>query len=144
MLIIQAALYKTMMNKRLAPLISCCGYNVPKFLMQYICMATFHIGPIQWSSPIIKSSMAHHWVSIGDTVDHKWGIFSVTRKKLPNVYKSSTKMISLEKWMILTPWHKLPKNVGYLGKLTVATSFEWLPKVQKIDQSGHTVGYFTE
>ena len=53
-------------------------------------------------------------------------------------------MISLEKWMILTPWHKLPKNVGYVGKLTVATSFEWLPKVQKIDQSGHAVGYFTE
>ena len=29
-------------------------------------------------------------------------------------------------------------NVGDLGKITVATSFEWLPKVQKIAQSGHT------
>ena len=25
-----------------------------------------------------------------------------------------------------------------LGKIIVATSFEWLPKVQKIAQSGHT------
>ena len=36
-------------------------------------------------------------------------------------------MISLEKWMILTPLQKLPNNVGNLGKLSVATSFEWLP-----------------
>ena len=49
-------------------------------------------------------------------------------------------MISLEKWMILTPLQKLPNNVGNLGKLSVATSFEWLPKVQKIAQSGHTEG----
>ena len=47
-------------------------------------------------------------------------------------------MISLEKWMILTPLQKLPNNVGNLGKIIVATSFEWLPKVQKIAQSGHT------
>ena len=47
-------------------------------------------------------------------------------------------MISLEKWMILTPLQKLPNNVGNLGKIIVATGFEWLPKVQKIAQSGHT------
>ena len=47
-------------------------------------------------------------------------------------------MNSLEKWMILTPLQKLPNNVGDLGKIIVATSFEWLPKVQKIDKSGHT------
>ena len=29
-------------------------------------------------------------------------------------------MISLEKFKILTPFHKLPKNVGDLGKLIVA------------------------
>ena len=40
--------------------------------------------------------------------------------------------------MILTPLAKLPHNVGDLGKIIVATSFEWLPKVQKITQSGHT------
>ena len=40
--------------------------------------------------------------------------------------------------MFLTPLQKLPKNVGDLGKLIVATGFEWLPKVQKIAQSGHT------
>ena len=40
--------------------------------------------------------------------------------------------------MILTPLPKLTYNVGNLGKIIVATSFEWLPKVQKIAQSGHT------
>ena len=40
--------------------------------------------------------------------------------------------------MILTPIQKLANNVGDLGKIIVATSFEWLPKVQKIANSGHT------
>ena len=40
-------------------------------------------------------------------------------------------MISLEKGMMLTPLQKLPSNVGLLGKIIVATGFEWLPKVQK-------------
>ena len=40
--------------------------------------------------------------------------------------------------MILTPLQKLPKNVGDLGKIIVATGFEWFSKVQKIAQSGHT------
>ena len=40
--------------------------------------------------------------------------------------------------MILTPLQKLTKNVGDLGKIIVAKCFEWLPKVQKIAQSGHT------
>ena len=39
-------------------------------------------------------------------------------------------MISLEKWQILTPLQKLPKNVGDLGKLIVAKGFKNLPKVQ--------------
>ena len=39
-------------------------------------------------------------------------------------------MISLEKLKILTPLQKLPKNMGDLGKLIVATCFEKLPKVQ--------------
>ena len=38
-------------------------------------------------------------------------------------------MISLEKWKILTPLLKLPKNVGDLGKFIVDKGFEWLPKV---------------
>ena len=41
--------------------------------------------------------------------------------------------------MILTPLQQLPSNVGDLGKIIVATSFEWLHKVQKIAQFGHTV-----
>ena len=40
-------------------------------------------------------------------------------------------MILLEKWTILTLLQKLPNNVGDLGKIIVATNFEWLPKVQK-------------
>ena len=40
--------------------------------------------------------------------------------------------------MILAPLQKLPNNVGDLAKIIVATCFEWLPKVQKIAQSGHT------
>ena len=40
--------------------------------------------------------------------------------------------------MILTPLQKLPNNVGNLGKIIIATGFEWLPKVQKIAESGHS------
>ena len=40
--------------------------------------------------------------------------------------------------MILTPLQKLPNNVGDLGKIIVAISFEWLHKVQKIAKHGHT------
>ena len=38
-------------------------------------------------------------------------------------------MISLEKFNILTPLQKLPKNVGDLGKIIVAKGFEKLPNV---------------
>ena len=37
--------------------------------------------------------------------------------------------MSLEKWKILTPLQKLPKNVCYLGKKIVATSFQKLPNL---------------
>ena len=39
-------------------------------------------------------------------------------------------MISIEKWQILTPLQKLPKNVKVLGKLIVAKIFKKFPKVQ--------------
>ena len=55
---------------------------------------------------------------------------SVSRKKLPNVYKSCPIIISQAKWKILTSLEKLPKNVSDLGKIIVATGFEKLPKVQ--------------
>ena len=47
-------------------------------------------------------------------------------------------MFSREKLKILTPFQKLPENVGDLGKLIVAKGFKKLPKVQKIARSGHT------
>ena len=50
-------------------------------------------------------------------------------------------MISLQKWLILRPLQKLPKNVSNLGKLIVAKGYKMLPKVQKIAKSGHTACY---
>ena len=44
------------------------------------------------------------------------------------------------KWKFLSNLQKLPKNVGDLGKVKVATGFQKLSKVQKIAQFGHT-GY---
>ena len=55
---------------------------------------------------------------------------SVAGIKLPNVYKSCHKMISLEKLYILTPLQKLSKNVRDLGKLIVAKGFKKLSKFQ--------------
>ena len=43
--------------------------------------------------------------------------------------------------MIFATLQKLPNNVGNLGSIIVATSFELLPKVRKIAQSGHTAFY---
>ena len=40
-------------------------------------------------------------------------------------------MISLEKWYILTPLQKMPKNEGDLGKFFVSKGFKKLPKVKK-------------
>ena len=53
--------------------------------------------------------------------------YSVTSKKSSNVYKSCPKMISLKNLKFFTPLQKLPKNVGYSGKLIVAKGFEKLP-----------------
>ena len=39
-------------------------------------------------------------------------------------------MISLAKWKNSTAFQKLPKNLGDLGKIIVAASFEKLPKMQ--------------
>ena len=50
-------------------------------------------------------------------------------------------MVSLEKWMILIPKLKLPKNGEDWGKLIVAKGFKKLPKIQNIAQSGHTDAY---
>ena len=39
-------------------------------------------------------------------------------------------MISLEKLKILTTLQKMPRNIGDLGKLIVATYYEKLPQFQ--------------
>ena len=51
-------------------------------------------------------------------------------KKHQMSINSCPKMISLEKWLILTYLQKLPKNVGDLDKLIVAKGFKKLPKVK--------------
>ena len=55
---------------------------------------------------------------------------SVTSKKSPNVYKSCTKMISLEDGKISTPLPKLPNYEVNLGNIIVAIGFKKLPKLQ--------------
>ena len=54
------------------------------------------------------------------------------QKKIVKCLKNCIKMISLEKWKILTTLHKLPKNGEDLDKLIGAKSFKKLPKVQSI------------
>ena len=81
----------------------------------------------EWPS-FFKKTMVGNKGLLFDVASHVTS--SVTRKKLPNVYKSCPKIISLEKWLILTPSQKLPKNVGDLGKLIVAKGLEIFPKVQ--------------
>ena len=57
-------------------------------------------------------------------ISSKYVRISVTRKKLPNVYKSCPKMISQEKLMTLTHLQILPKNVRDLDKLIVSKGFK--------------------
>ena len=68
----------------------------------------------------------HHWShdSIKGREDQ------CDQKKLPNVYKSCLKMISLEKWQILTSLQNLPKNARDLDKFIVAIGFKKVSKVQ--------------
>ena len=62
----------------------------------------------------------HHIRFNGRSEDRSPTLSSVTSKKMPNIYKSCPKIISLAKLKISTPLQKLPKNVGYLDKLVVA------------------------
>ena len=70
------------------------------------------------------------WTLINLPILLKSSLYSVTSKKFPNVYKSCPKLISLEKWKIMTHLQKLPKNGGNLGKTIGATGFEKLPTVK--------------
>ena len=90
------------------------------------------------SMDVIPITISYHssWSEISST---NFGVEAVWPDKTrQNVYKSCPKMVSLEKWIILTPLQKLPKNGENWGKLIVAKGFKKLPKVQNITQSGHT------
>ena len=89
---------------------SCCTIYSIKYVKHFIFIKCHPIHTC-WNLPIGKP---HQMLSVN----------SVTSKKLPNVYKSCPKMISLEKLKILTSSQKLPKNMGDLGKLIVAKGFE--------------------
>ena len=58
------------------------------------------------------------------------GIYGVTRTKSPNVNKSCPKMISQEKWLILTFFKYCLRMWEIWAKLSVANGFKKLPKVQ--------------
>ena len=58
-------------------------------------------------------------------------IVQCDRKKSPNVNKSCPKMISLQKLKVLTPLHKLPKNVWDSGKLNCCQALKSCPKSNK-------------
>ena len=58
-------------------------------------------------------------------------IVSVTRKKLGNVYKSCSKMISLGKWKTLSALQKLIKTLGNLDKIIVPQALKSCPKYNK-------------
>ena len=57
-------------------------------------------------------------------------VYSVTSKKLPNVFKSYPKMISLEKFKIFAPLQNCLIMWKILGKIIVATGIKKAPKVQ--------------
>ena len=52
-------------------------------------------------------------------------------------------MISLEKWKLLTPLQKLPKNEGDLGKLIVAKGFKTYPKSNKLTNLARLMVWLT-
>ena len=86
--------------------------------------------------------MPHRYVALQNAGSHTYNHFipkaylptyfriTVTSKKSPNVNKSDTKMISLEKRNIYKTLQQFPKNGGNLDKIIVATGDEKLPKVQ--------------
>ena len=68
-----------------------------------------------------------------------WTLQASVTRKIAKCLKKLRKNDFTKKWYILTPLQKLPRNVRDLGKLIAAKGFKKLPKVQKIDQSGHTM-----
>ena len=94
------------------------------FLLHLFHLPTFSFSIILslcLSQPLFLSPSSSHILSL--CLSHPFAT-SVTSKKTPTVYKSCPKMISQEKWNILTPFKKLQKNVGHLGKIIIATGFE--------------------
>ena len=79
------------------------------------------------NTSIPKNSLVADWSGLKP---YQVQLCQCDQKKLPNVHKSCLKIISVEKWSILTPLQKVPKNVGDLDKLIVAKGFKKLPKVQ--------------
>ena len=58
-------------------------------------------------------------------------LISVTNKKSPNVYKNCPKMISLEKWNILTRLRELPKMWAIWAKFMLPQASKSCPKCNK-------------
>ena len=61
-------------------------------------------------------------------------IINVMISSMRPVWPEKSRQMSIkvaQKWLILTPLRKFPKNVGDLGKLMVAKGFEKFPKSKK-------------
>ena len=81
---------------------------------------------VEWQAqmnPLSYAAQSYHCY-FSKQFHQKYVRISVTRKKLPNVYKSCPKMISQEKLMTLTHLQILPKNVRDLDKLIVSKGFK--------------------
>ena len=88
---------------------------VQKFEKMFFSIFSMNFESISRAEVFLALSLkivAHHYRRKTDVVTG-----SVTRKKSPNVHKSCPKIISLNKWKILTALQKLPKNVGDLCKV---------------------------
>ena len=103
--------------------------KIPLTLRNTITVHLNAIGIFEWSYLVVVACNRFF------TLLMRWRFLtrtgSVTRKKLPNFYQICPNMISLEKLKILPSLHKLPKNVGDLGKSIVAKCFKKFLKLYK-------------
>ena len=84
----------------------------------------------------VRAFQRINWLNKGSVLSvlkcswHIYGDAVWPHKNRQMSIKVAQKMTSLEKWMILTPLQKLPRNVEDLGKLIFAKGFKKWPKVQ--------------
>ena len=107
-----------------------------KYKISYLCIDAIYCGiqrPLRQVWMCLKLSIWDAISKCRDDLSFKTNnSSSVTRKNLPNVYKRCPIIISLEKWLILTPSQKLLKNVGDLANYLVPRALKSRPKSNKL------------